>query len=87
MLTVLAHGTEILPHVITKRCVTAMITVLANGMKIVPHVILGHKTMPMEKLPMGLMTRCQTMGWMTNKLMRDWLQVVWNRRPGVLFKK
>jgi hypothetical protein len=26
-------------------------------------------------------------GWMTNQLMKDWLLVVWNRRPGAVLRK
>jgi hypothetical protein len=35
---------------------------------------------------MRLIVRCKSNGWMTNELMRDWLQVVWNR-SGVLLRK
>jgi hypothetical protein len=27
------------------------------------------------------------MGWMTNELMGVWLQVVWNKKPGVLLRE
>jgi hypothetical protein len=45
------------------------------------------ETMPKEQLPIGLRVRCQSNGWTTNELIRDWLQVVRNRRPGVLLRK
>jgi hypothetical protein len=64
-----------------KMRVTVMLTVLADGTKLLPSV------MPREQLPIGLIVRCQSDGWMTNELMRDWFQVVWNRRPGVLLRK
>jgi hypothetical protein len=70
-----------------KMRVTVMLMVLADDTKLPPHVILNRRTMPKEQLPIGLIVRCQSNGWMTNELIRDWLQVVWNRRPVVLVRK
>jgi hypothetical protein len=33
--------------------------------------------MPKEKLPAGLVFRCQEKGWVANELMMDWVMVVW----------
>lgn len=70
-----------------KMRVTVMLTVLADGRKLPPFIILNRKTMPKEKLPTGLIVRCQEKGWMNSELMQDWLKVVWGRRPGALLKK
>jgi hypothetical protein len=64
--------------------VTVMLVILADGSKLPPYVILNHKTMPKEQQPRGIIVRCQPKGQMTNELMKDWLSVVWNGRPGVL---
>ena len=66
---------------------TVMLVVLAVGSKLPLHVILNCKTMPKEKLPRGVNVRCQPKCWMTNEFMKDWLLVVWNRRPGALPSK
>jgi hypothetical protein len=70
-----------------KMRVTVMLMVLADETKLPPHVILILRTMPEEQLPIGLIVRCQSNGWMTNELIRDWLQVVWNRRQVMLVRK
>ena len=70
-----------------KARMTVMLGVLADGHKLPPYVILRRKTLPKEKLPAGLIFRCQEKGWMTNDLMLDWVKVVWSRRSGALLKK
>jgi hypothetical protein len=65
-----------------KMRVTIMLAVLADGNKLPPYVILNRKNMTKEQLPRGIIVRCQSKGWMTSDLMKDWLLVVWNRRPG-----
>lgn len=70
-----------------KQRITVMLCVLADGRKLPPYVILRRKSMPKEKLPTGVIFRCQEKGWMTNELMVDWVKTIWNRRPGVLLKK
>jgi hypothetical protein len=67
--------------------VTVMLAVLADGSKLPPYVILNRKNMPKEQLPRGITVRCRPKGWMTSDLMKDWLLVVWNRRPGALLRK
>jgi hypothetical protein len=57
--------------------ITIMLGVLADGHKLLPYVTLQRKTMPKEKMPMGLVFRCHEKGWMTNELMMDWVKVVW----------
>lgn len=70
-----------------KNRITVMLSVLADGRKLSPYVILRRKTLPKEKLPKGLIVRCQEKGWMTNELVMDWVKVVWNRRPGALLRQ
>ncbi|NXE21774.1 POGK protein, partial [Ardeotis kori] len=64
-----------------------MLAVLADGIKLPPYVILKRKTMLKDQLPTGIIVRCQNQGWMSTGLMKDWLNIVWNRRPGVLVRK
>jgi hypothetical protein len=54
-----------------------MLGVLANGRKLPPYVILRQKEIPKEKLPVGLVFRCQEKVWMTNELMMVWVKVIW----------
>ncbi|KFP45913.1 Pogo transposable element with KRAB domain, partial [Chlamydotis macqueenii] len=70
-----------------KMCITVMLAVLADGIKLPPYVILKRKTMLKDQLPTGIIGRCQNQGWMSTGLMKDWLNIVWNRRPGVLVHK
>lgn len=70
-----------------KMCITVMLAVLADGIKLPPYVILKRKTMQKDQLPTGIIVRCQNQGWMSTDLMKDWLNIVWSRRPGVLVHK
>lgn len=70
-----------------KMCITVMLAVLADGIKLPPYVILKRKTMLKDQLPTGIIVWCQNQGWMSTDLMKDWLNIVWNRRPGVLVHK
>ncbi|RMC15171.1 hypothetical protein DUI87_07353 [Hirundo rustica rustica] len=70
-----------------KMCITVMLAVLADGIKLPPYVILKRKTMLKDQLPTGIIVRCQNQGWMSTDLMKDWLNIVWNSRPGVLVHK
>ncbi|KFV69216.1 Pogo transposable element with KRAB domain, partial [Dryobates pubescens] len=60
---------------------------LADGIKLPPYVILKRKTMLKDQLPTGIIVRCQTQEWMPTDLMKDWLNIIWNRRAGVLVCK
>jgi hypothetical protein len=64
-----------------------MLSVLADGRKLTPFVILKRKNLPKEKLPTGIIVKCNEKGWMMEELMVKWLKEVWHRRPGVLLKK
>jgi hypothetical protein len=67
--------------------ITVMLSVLADGRKQSPFVILKRKNLPKEKLPTGIIFKCNVKGWMTEELMVEWLKEVWQRRPGALLKK
>lgn len=67
-----------------KMCSIAVLAVLADGMKLPPYVILKRKTMLKDQLPTGIIVRCQNQGWISTDLMKYWLNIVWNKRPGVL---
>lgn len=70
-----------------KMCITVMLAVLADGIKLPPYVILKRKTMLKDQLPTGIIVRCQNQGWMSTDLMKEWLNIVWSGRPGVLVHK
>ena len=70
-----------------KMHVTVMLVVLADGSMLPPYMILNCKTMPKEQLPRRFNVRCHPEGWMANEPMKEWLAVVWNRRPGVILRK
>jgi hypothetical protein len=53
--------------------VTVILAVLAVGSKLLLHVILNHKTMPKEQLPRGITVRSHPQGWITNKLIKNWV--------------
>jgi len=70
-----------------KMHVTVMSVILADGSKLPSYMILNCLTMLREQLPKRFNVRCHPKGWMANEPMKDWLVVVWNRRPGVLLRK
>lgn len=68
-----------------KQRVTVMLAILADGKKLPPYIILKRKTIPKKEVfPKDVIVRAQVKGWMTTELMEDWLDKVWNRRPGSL---
>ncbi|KAJ8891683.1 hypothetical protein PR048_004212 [Dryococelus australis] len=70
-----------------KMCVKVMLGVLSDGRKLTPYVILKGKTVPTEKLPSGVIVRCQDQGRMTGNLTKYWLKVVWERKLGAMLRK
>jgi hypothetical protein len=64
-----------------------LLSVLADGRKPTQFVILRRKNLPKEKLPTGIIFKCNKKGWMTEELTVEWLKEVWHRRPGALLKK
>jgi len=70
-----------------KMYVTVMLVALADGSKLPSYMIVNSKIMPREQLPRRFNVTCHPKGWTANEPMKDWLAVVWNRRPGVFFRK
>jgi hypothetical protein len=70
-----------------KMLVAVVLVVLADGSKLPLYVILNHKNMPKEQGPRVIIVRCQPKRWMTSDLMKNWLLVVWDRKPGALLRK
>jgi hypothetical protein len=75
--TIKTTGTE------KQRC-AVMLAVTANWDKLPPYVIFKRKTLPKEKFPPGIHVRVQENGWMDQDLVKDWVNKVWDRRPGAL---
>jgi hypothetical protein len=59
---------------------------LADSMKLSLCMILNWKSVPKLELPVGLIIRCQTTGWMTKLIDGSWLQFAWNRKLRVLLR-
>lgn len=66
-----------------KHRITVMLCVTADGKKLPAYIILTRKTIPKKEIfPSDVIVRAQGNGWMTSELMQDWIQFVWNKRPG-----
>jgi len=55
---------------------TVMLMVFTDGCKLPPYLIFRRKTLPQNKFPSGVIFHYQENGWMSNKLMKYWLNVV-----------
>uniref|UniRef100_A0A8C3IBY8 HTH CENPB-type domain-containing protein n=1 Tax=Chrysemys picta bellii TaxID=8478 RepID=A0A8C3IBY8_CHRPI len=67
---------------------TVVLSCLANGSKLPPVVIFKRKTLPKNmKFPAGVIIRAHEKGWMDENGTIEWLEKVWNKRPGAFFKK
>ena len=60
---------------------------LADGTKLKPAVVFKRKTMPKEKLPFNISVYVQEKGWVDETVLSKWLNDVWFKRPGPLWKK
>lgn len=68
-----------------KQRVTVMLCITADGHKLPPYLILNRKTIPKnETFPKDVIVCAQKNGWMTSEMMDNWIDVIWNRRPGAL---
>lgn len=65
---------------------TVVLACLASGKKLKPMVIFRRITMPKEKFPTGVTVKCNRRGWMTEDLMRVWINEIWKGRPGAFFR-
>lgn len=67
---------------------TVVLCCMANGYRLPPIVIFKRKTLPKGvKFPSGVIVWAHENGWMDEKGTLDWLEKVWNARPGACFKK
>ena len=44
------------------------------------------KTVPKEKFPSGVIVKVHPKGWMDESLILEWINEVWNKRPGALLR-
>ncbi|XP_034618018.1 pogo transposable element with KRAB domain [Trachemys scripta elegans] len=65
-----------------------VLSCLANGSKLPPVVIFKRRTLPKNmQFPAGVIIRAHEKGWMDENGTIEWLEKVWNKRPGAFFKK
>ncbi|KAM7295706.1 pogo transposable element with KRAB domain [Ixodes scapularis] len=70
-----------------KTRVTAMLACMADGHKLPPFLIFKRKTLPKnETFPAWMNIRCNEKGWINSAMMREWIRVMWDNRPGAAFK-
>lgn len=63
-----------------KICVAVQLAVLADSMELPLYVILSSRIMPKKELFTGIILRCH----MSANLMKDWLNVSWNKSQHML---
>ena len=66
---------------------TVLLACMADGTKLKPMVIFKRKTMPKIVFPKGVIVHCHTKGWMDENVIKIWIEKVWARREGGLFRK
>ena len=66
---------------------TCVLACTGSGEKLPPMLIFKRKTLPKEKLPKGIVVRCNVKGWMDTEMMLDWLQESYSKRPGGFFRQ
>lgn len=71
----------------TKLRCTVMLCALADGTKLRPYVIFKRKTLPSTPLPPGIVVRVEDNSWMNSDLVIDWIQAIWEKRPGALLAR
>ena len=65
---------------------TVVLACLADGTKLPPMIIFKRKRMPKDKFPPGVVIHVQEKGWMDDSGCVKWINEVWDRRPGAMFK-
>lgn len=68
-----------------KSSFTVVLSCHANGQKLPPMVIFKRKTLPKEKFPAGVIIKANEKGWMDEEMMKEWLRMVYVKRPGGFF--
>uniref|UniRef100_K7FFL6 HTH CENPB-type domain-containing protein n=1 Tax=Pelodiscus sinensis TaxID=13735 RepID=K7FFL6_PELSI len=67
---------------------TVVLSCLANGSKLHPVIVFKRKTLPKTmKFPGGVIVRSHEKGWIDESGTIEWLENVWNKRPGAHLKK
>lgn len=67
---------------------TVVLSCLADGSKLPPVIIFRRKTLPKNaNFPSGVTVRAHQKGWMDETGTKDWLNNIWNKRPGALLRK
>jgi hypothetical protein len=56
-----------------------MLVNTADGYKLPSFVIFRRKTLPKAKFPSRIIVRVQERRWMTEKLILEWLNIVWKK--------
>uniref|UniRef100_A0A452GLF8 DDE-1 domain-containing protein n=1 Tax=Gopherus agassizii TaxID=38772 RepID=A0A452GLF8_9SAUR len=65
-----------------------VLSCLASESKLPPVIFFKRKTLPKNmKFPAGVIKHAHEKGWMGESRTMEWLEKVWNKRPGALFKK
>ena len=59
---------------------TVVLTVTAAGEKLKPMIIFKKKLIPKGDFPPDVVIKTNSKGWMTQELMQEWLDEVWNKR-------
>ena len=59
-----------------------MLACTADGGKLPPYVVFKRKTMPKLPFPKGIIVQVHEKGWFDDRITKDWLQRVRQRRPG-----
>lgn len=65
---------------------TMMLACTADGRKLPPFIIFKRKTLPKETFSRDVVVRVNEKGYMDEAVMVNWIQTVWNRRPGALLR-
>ena len=68
-----------------KSSFTLVLACTASGQNFPPMIIFKRKTVPKEKFPPGIIVRGNKKGWMTEDMMKDWINTVYVKRPGGFF--
>lgn len=66
---------------------TVILAITADGRKLPPYVVFKRKTLPKGRMPPGIHVRAHTNGWLSTDLAKEWVRVVWGRRPGALLRQ
>jgi hypothetical protein len=66
-----------------KQWCTVMLCITADGRKLPPYIVLKRKILPKVNVK-GVFIQAQESGWMDQAMVLDWINHVWQKRPGAL---